>query len=70
MMIDIICNTCQQRERHTTRSGALQALDVHEAMTRHDDLFISEPSNGAWVRVWAAEREPVQAMSSYDGRDE
>jgi len=39
-------------------------------MTRHDDLFISEPSNGAWVRVWAAEREPVQAMSSYDGRDE
>jgi hypothetical protein len=69
-MIDIICNTCQSRERHTTRSAALLALDVHNILTRHDDLFISEPGNGAWVRVWAAEPMPALGMNSYDGRDE
>ena len=67
-MITILCNTCQARERHTTRSEGLLALDVHNILTTHDDLFISEPGNGSWVRVWAAEREPV--MNGYDGRDE
>ena len=65
-MIDIICNTCQQRERHSTRSAALLALDVHEAITHHDDLMISEPSNGAWVRVWVGE----EVMAAVEARDE